>query len=360
MKKLLTTGLILVLLIWNSVLTYEVFFNAKADTTINPDGTIVQTVVTEFDTDVTRVVENSIEKVVGIQAIQFDEIFSTGSGAIFDSKDGLVHIITNNHVVEDASVIHVVFANGEKLEAKLIGSDVFTDLALLEVKVDFEVNAFKLGDSSLVRVGENALAIGSPLGLSFQGSVTMGIISGKDRVVPVDLDNNGTDDWDSIVLQTDAAINPGNSGGPLINLAGELIGITSMKIADSSVEGMGFAIPINEIIPIIQQLKDNGEVIRPVVGVSAVSLDELAVYQKSYYGIRLDLTAGLYVMSVIEGSPAQLSGIKEGDVITSFDNVNITSFKEFRKLLYTKNVGDVVPISFEREGNSTTVNVVLQ
>lgn len=360
MKKLLTTGLILALLIWNSVLTYEIFFNAKADTTINPDGTIVQTVVTEFDTDVTRVVENSIEKVVGIQAIQFDEIFSTGSGAIFDSKDGVVHIITNNHVVEDASLIHVVFANGEELEATLIGSDVFTDLALLEVKVDFEVDAFKLGDSSLVKVGENALAIGSPLGLSFQGSVTMGIISGKDRVVPVDLDNNGTDDWDSIVLQTDAAINPGNSGGPLINLAGELIGITSMKIADSSVEGMGFAIPINEIIPIIQQLKDSGKVIRPVVGVSAVSLDELAVYQKSYYGIRLDLTAGLYVMSVIEGSPAQLSGIKEGDVITSFDNVNITSFKEFRKLLYTKNVGDVVPISFEREGKSTTVNVTLQ
>jgi serine protease Do len=253
-----------------------------------------------------------------------------------------------------------VFANGEELEATLIGSDVFTDLALLEVKVDFEVNAFKLGDSSLVKVGENALAIGSPLGLSFQGSVTMGIISGKDRVVPVDLDNNGTDDWDSIVLQTDAAINPGNSGGPLINLAGELIGITSMKIADSSVEGMGFAIPINEIIPIIQQLKDNGEVIRPVVGISAVSLDELAVYQKSYYGIRLDLNAGLYVMSVIKGSPAELSGIKEGDVITAFDNTNITSFKEFRKLLYTKNVGDVVTISYERAGKSTTVNVVLQ
>ncbi len=360
MKKLLTKSLILVLLIWNSVLTYEVFFNTKADTTINPDGTVVQTVVTEFDTDVTRVVEDSIEKVVGIQAIEFDEVVSTGSGAIFDSKDNVVHIITNNHVVENASKIQVVFANGEELEATLIGSDVFTDLALLEVKVDFEVNAFKLGDSSLVKVGENALAIGSPLGLSFQGSVTMGIISGKDRVVPVDLDNNGTDDWDSIVLQTDAAINPGNSGGPLINLAGELIGITSMKIADSSVEGMGFAIPINEIIPIIQQLKDNGEVIRPVVGISAVSLDELAVYQKSYYGIRLDLNTGLYVMSVIKDSPAELSGIKEGDVITAFDNTNITSFKEFRKLLYTKNVGDVVSISYERDGKSTTVNVVLQ
>ena len=360
MKKLLTTGLILALLIWNSVLTYEVFFNQKTDTTVNPDGTVVQTVVTEFDTDVTRVVETSIEKVVGIQAIQFDEVFSTGSGAIFDSKDGLVHIVTNNHVVENASKIRVVFANGEEVEAKLMGSDVFTDLALLEVEVDFEVNPFKLGDSSLVKVGENALAIGSPLGLEFQGSVTMGIISGKDRVVPVDLDNNGSDDWDSIVLQTDAAINPGNSGGPLINLAGELIGITSMKIADSSVEGMGFAIPINEVMPIIQQIKENGKVIRPVVGISAVSLDELAVYQKSYYGIRLDLNAGLYVMSVMDGSPAQLAGIKEGDVITTFDNISITSFKEFRKLLYSKKVGDVVSISYERNGKTSSVDVKLQ
>ena len=359
MKKFLTSTIILLLLIWNSVLSYEVFFK-EGQTTVNPDGTIVQNVETELDTNVTRVVENTIEKVVGIQAIVFEEVYSSGSGAIFDYVDNTVHIVTNNHVIEDAERIQVVFANGETVEATLMGSDLFTDLALLEAKIDFSVEAFRFGDSSLVKVGENALAIGSPLGLEFQGSVTMGIISGKDRTVPVDLDGNGTDDWDSIVLQTDAAINPGNSGGPLINLAGEIIGITSMKIADSSVEGMGFAIPINEVMPIIQQIKENGKVIRPVVGISAVSLDELAVYQKSYYGIRLDLNTGLYVMSVMDGSPAQLAGLREGDVITTFDNVNITSFKEFRKLLYTKKVGDVVSISYERNGKSTTVDVKLQ
>ena len=344
MKKFLTSTIILLLLIWNSVLSYEVFFK-EGQTTVNPDGTIVQTVVTEFDTDVTRVVENTIEKVVGIQAIVFEEVYSSGSGAIFDYVDNTVHIVTNNHVIEDAERIQVVFANGETVEATLMGSDLFTDLALLEAKIDFSVEAFRFGDSSLVKVGENALAIGSPLGLEFQGSVTMGIISGKDRTVPVDLDGNGTDDWDSIVLQTDAAINPGNSGGPLINMAGELIGITSMKIADSSVEGMGFAIPINEVIPIIQQLKDNGKVIRPVIGISAVSVDELAVYQKSYYGIRLDLNTGLLITSVVENSPASRAGLKEGDIIMSFDQVNILSFKEFRKLLYAKNVGDIISIS---------------
>ena len=332
MKKFLTSTIILLLLIWNSVLSYEVFFK-EGQTTVNPDGTIVQTVVTEFDTNVTRVVENTIEKVVGIQAIVFEEVYSSGSGAIFDYVDNTVHIVTNNHVIEDAERIQVVFANGETVEATLMGSDLFTDLALLEAKIDFSVEAFRFGDSSLVKVGENALAIGSPLGLEFQGSVTMGIISGKDRTVPVDLDGNGTDDWDSIVLQTDAAINPGNSGGPLINMAGELIGITSMKIADSSVEGMGFAIPINEVIPIIQQLKDNGKVIRPVIGISAVSVDELAVYQKSYYGIRLDLNTGLLITSVVENSPASRAGLKEGDIIS---------------------------ISYERAGKSSTTAVTLE
>ena len=359
MKKFLTSTIILLLLIWNSVLSYEVFFK-EGQTTVNPDGTIVQTVVTEFDTNVTRVVENTIEKVVGIQAIVFEEVYSSGSGAIFDYVDNTVHIVTNNHVIEDAERIQVVFANGETVEATLMGSDLFTDLALLEAKIDFSVEAFRFGDSSLVKVGENALAIGSPLGLEFQGSVTMGIISGKDRTVPVDLDGNGIDDWDSIVLQTDAAINPGNSGGPLINMAGELIGITSMKIADSSVEGMGFAIPINEVIPIIQQLKDNGKVIRPVIGISAVSVDELAVYQKSYYGIRLDLNTGLLITSVVENSPASRAGLKEGDIIMSFDQVNILSFKEFRKLLYTKKVGDIISISYERAGKSSTTAVTLE
>ena len=359
MKKFLTSTIILLLLIWNSVLSYEVFFK-EGQTTVNPDGTIVQTVVTEFDTNVTRVVENTIEKVVGIQAIVFEEVYSSGSGAIFDYVDNTVHIVTNNHVIENAERIQVVFANGETVEATLMGSDLFTDLALLEAKIDFSVEAFRFGDSSLVKVGENALAIGSPLGLEFQGSVTMGIISGKDRTVPVDLDGNGTDDWDSIVLQTDAAINPGNSGGPLINIAGELIGITSMKIADSSVEGMGFAIPINEVIPIIQQLKDNGKVIRPVIGISAVSVDELSVYQKSYYGIRLDLNTGLLITSVVENSPASRAGLKEGDIIMSFDQVNILSFKEFRKLLYTKNVGDIISISYERAGKSSTTAVTLE
>ena len=150
MKKFLTSISILLLLIWNSVLSYEIFIK-EDQTMVNPDGTVVQTIVTEFDTNVTRVVENTIEKVVGIQAIAFEEVYSSGSGAIFDYDDNTVHIVTNNHVIENAERIQVVFANGEIVEATLVGSDLFTDLALLEAEIDFSVEAFRFGDSSLVK-----------------------------------------------------------------------------------------------------------------------------------------------------------------------------------------------------------------
>ena len=360
MRRALTTSVILLLLIWNSILSYELFNREETTPTFTQDGQIIQQVVSNITSDMTQVVEGSVEKVVGISSYRNGSLISTGSGAIFDYSPGLVHIITNNHVIERADDIRVTFANGEEIQVELMGSDLFTDLALLEGEVDFTVMPFRLGDSALTKVGEYVLAIGSPLGLSFQGSVTLGIISGKDRVIPVDLNRDGIDDWDSIVLQTDAAINPGNSGGPLINMAGELIGITSSKIASNAVEGMGFAIPVNEVVPIIAQIKENGRVIRPVVGVSAVSLSELTSYQKSYYGIRLDLNEGLYVLGVSQDSPAEEGGLREGDVITHFDGQAIVSFKDFRKRLYSKKVGDVVELIYLRDGASVTISLTLK
>lgn len=360
MKNNLTKVLILVLIASNSFLAYEVLKTESDPASVNEDGTIIREVVTEFSTNVTDVVEASVEKVVAVSSLYNNQVYSTGSGAIYKIQDGKILIITNNHVIDSAETIKVTFANGEQLDAILLGKDFYTDLALLEVTADFTVVPFSMGDSSLVKVGETVLAIGSPLGLEYSGSVTQGIISGKDRVVPVDLNEDGIDDWDSIVLQTDAAINPGNSGGPLINLAGELIGITSMKISNSSIEGMGFAIPVNEIVPIIEQLQTNGKVIRPLVGISAVGLDELTVYQKSFYGIRLDLEDGLYILSISDNSAADDAGIRTGDIITSFDGVPVLSFKEFRKNLYSKSVGDQVEITYERNGKVNTVTVILQ
>jgi serine protease Do len=348
------------LLIWNGILTAQLSTFQKQLAEKTTETKIINKVVTDFTTNVTKVVETSLGKVVGVSALYNGKVVSTGSGAIYDVIGKKVYVITNNHVIQDATSLTVKFANGKQVDAKALGTDLYTDLALLEATVDFTVTPFSLGDSSLVKVGENVLAIGSPLGFEFQGSVTMGIISGTDRVVPVDLNGDGIADWDSIVLQTDAAINPGNSGGPLINMAGELIGITSMKIMDQSVEGMGFAIPINEIIPIIEQLRANGKVIRPVLGISAVGIDEMTNAQKSFYGIQLDLKKGLYITMVTPSGPAAKAGIKTGDIVTIFDGTEITSFKQFRKLLYSKNVGDKVVIKYTRDGKETEISVTLQ
>lgn len=362
MKKYLSILLITGLLVWNTALTAEYLNVKKLLDTLEISGEIktIREVVTQFTTDITEVVKDSVGKVVGVSNYYEGALASTGSGAIYLYETGTVFIVTNNHVIEDATSISVTFANGETLEAELVGADVFTDLALLKVAVDFNVTPFVLGDSALTNVGEYVLAIGSPLGLEFSGSVTMGIISGTNRIVPVDLDDDGEDDWDSIVLQTDAAINPGNSGGPLINLAGELIGITSMKIADSRVEGMGFAIPVNEMAPIIEQLKANGKVIRPVLGITGVSVDTLTTSQKSFYGIQLDLDDGIMVVDVSSGSPASKAGLKPKDVIISFDGQTITSFKQFRRLIYVKQVGDTVEIVYVRGNQTLTTSATLE
>ena len=361
MKKYATL-LIGALLIWNTVLTVEYLDvkNLLDSMEITGEVKTIRTVVTEFNTDVTRIVENTLSKVVGVSNYYQDELVGTGSGAIYGTENGDVYIVTNNHVIDGATKVEVTFANGEKVVAVIVGADKLTDLALLKVTVDFTVSPFTLGDSSLVKTGENVLAIGSPLGFEFSGSVTMGIISGTNRIIPVDLDNDGNDDWDSIVLQTDAAINPGNSGGPLVNMAGELIGITSMKITDSSVEGMGFAIPINEITPIIEQLKANGKVIRPILGISAVGIDEMTTAQKSFYGIQLDLTVGIMITGLQPGSPAAKAGLKAKDVITAFGDTAVESYKQFRKILYEHQIGDEVVVTYVRKGVTYTTTVTLE
>lgn len=360
MIKKFTAILIVGLLGWNLFLSMQM--NSLKEVIRSLDGEQVQIIenkTVEFTTEITNVVESSVNKVVGISSYRNDTLIGSGSGAIISVDGFMVEVITNNHVINNANRVDVVFANGQAITAEIIGSDVFSDLALLQVEVDFPISAFKIGDSASSKVGEWVLAIGSPLGLNFQGSVTLGILSGKDRTVSVDISGNGMADWDMNVLQTDAAINPGNSGGPLINMNGELIGINSMKIVLQTVEGMGFSIPINEVVPIVAQLREYGEVIRPVLGISAVGISELSFFQKNRYGIDLSQTNGLLITSVMANSPALEAGIRNNDILLSFDQTIITSFKQFRQLLYSKNVNDIVDIVILRDGVQFTVSVVL-
>ena len=327
------------------------------------NSTITQN-ATEVTNDVTDAVEKVSSAVVGITNIQdvapnfwsqntaTRQEVGSGSGVVYKVEGERAYIVTNHHVVDGAKQIEVTLDDGSKAEAQLVGSDIWTDLAVLSIASESIDTIAQFGDSDVLKQGETVVAIGNPLGLDFYGSVTRGIISGKDRSVPVDLNDDGVEDWSTDVLQTDAAINSGNSGGALINVAGDLVGINSMKIAQSSVEGLGFAIPINSAIPIIEQLEQNGEVKRPTMGISLVDLTEVpAYYQQQTLQLPAEVSSGVVISQVVAGSAAERAGLQQYDVIVEMDGQKIENAIQLRKHLYNeKQIGDTLKIKVYRQG----------
>lgn len=322
-----------------------------------------ETVSVDITTDVTEAVEIAADTVVGVTNLQAagdfwsqspgqEQAVGTGSGVIYKNEGGIAHVVTNHHVIDGANGIEVTLSDGSKVEATLVGSDIWTDLAVLEMDGAKVQAVAQFGDSDVLKQGETVIAIGNPLGLDFSGSVTTGVVSGTDRAVPVDLNGDGQEDWQAEVLQTDAAINPGNSGGALINLAGQLIGINSMKIATSAVEGIGFSIPINSAIPVINSIEENGEMIRPAMGITLMDLIQVPQAQRQdTLNLPEDVTQGVVVNSVVEGSAAEKAGMEQFDVIVEMDGVAITDIIELRQYLYNeKKIGDTMTVSAYRDG----------
>lgn len=217
-----------------------------------------------------------------------------------------------------------------------------------------------MGDSDALIAGQSVIAIGNPLGY-LDGTVTQGIVSSAERSIDVDINSDGTADWEMTVIQTDAAINPGNSGGALLNANGEIIGINSSKIADESVEGIGFAIPTNSAIPILEQLEESGEVSRPQMGTSLIDLSQVSSNNRtSVLNLPSDITAGVVVSSVTEGSPAASAGLQMYDVITAIDSQSIESTVGVRKYLYNaKEAGDKIIVTYYRDGKEQTTTLTL-
>ena len=267
-----------------------------------------------------------------------------GSGVIYD-KSGL--IVTNNHVVEGASELVVSLADGRSAQGKVLGTDAATDLAVVKIEMD-NLPVAEFGDSSTVEVGEPAIAIGNPLGMEFRGTVTVGIISALNRSVEIG-------EKKFTLFQTDAAINPGNSGGALVNADGEIIGINSAKIAVSNVEGIGFAIPINNVKPIVKELASKGRVAHPYVGASLID----AGIAKQY-GFDMDLHGGLFIMKLSKGGPLARAGARTGDIITEFNGVKVNTVMALRDEIAKHQVGDQVNITVLRNENQMTLAVVLQ
>src|SRR5690625_2513633 len=336
---------------------------AKKPTTVNQ-------VNVDVTTQITEVVERVSPAVVGVTNIQMQADFwrqqqdneaGTGSGVIYKKEDGYAYVVTNHHVVDGADAIEVVFADETSIEAELLGSDLFTDLAVLRMDAADVGNPIELGSSDILKVGEPAIAIGNPLGHMFSGSVTQGVISGTQRTIPMDFNQDGRADWQAEVIQTDAAINPGNSGGALINIEGQLVGINSMKINQTTVEGIGFAIPIDSAKPVIDELEATGQVTRPYLGVEIYSLEEVPRTEwKRSLNLPDEIKGGVYIWSIEPLSPAQKAGLERLDVITALDDEEITDTIDLRKILYQeKEIGDQVKITFYRDGEKMEAELKL-
>ncbi|MEH7106743.1 S1C family serine protease [Bacillus sp. JJ1764] len=317
------------------------------------------------------IVENMSKTIVGIVNYQQQQSFDyfgnttnnssqsvesgSGSGVIFQKSGNSAYIVTNNHVIEGATKLEVSLYNGETTSAKVVGSDALTDLAVLKIDSKYVTATAEFGDSTKMRPGDQVYAIGNPLGLDFSRSVTSGIISATDRTISV---STSAGSWDTNVIQTDAAINPGNSGGALINTQGQVVGINSLKIAESGVEGLGFAIPSSDFIPIVNQLISNGKIERPYLGIGLADLDQ--VPQVYWQNLPNNVTKGVLVMNVDSNSAAGRAGFQSKDVIVAMNGTKIESSSDLRKYLYTKvKIGDDVKFEVYRNGKQMTLTVKL-
>ncbi len=308
------------------------------------------------------IAEQASKAIVGVKNLNsgnfqrsMKETSGTGSGVIYKKTDQEAFIVTNNHVIENAGRIQISLFDGTEVEAELIGTDPLTDIAILKIKEKDEITPLRFGDSELLRAGDQVIAIGNPLGLDLSRTVTQGIVSAVDRTIEV---STSAGDWDLDVIQTDAAINPGNSGGALINATGELVGINSLKITESGVEGLGFAIPSNEVATIAEELIKNGQVVRPYLGVSVVSLDKVPSFYLQDLPEKIE--KGVIVASVDENSEIAKAGLQVQDVIVSINSETIEDESDLRKFLYKKlSIGDEVKLEVYRQGEKKFFNAKL-
>lgn len=342
---------------WNAFLTYKINLLETPRDNQEPVINVVNKTVTGFSTDLTKIVEEAQSKVVGILAQRGNLVLGSSSGAIYKSDKKEVLILTNYAPLEVAANIKVIFDNGFQKEAELVGYDELMDLALLKVVTDFSVEPFTLADSSLQKAGEWALALGSARSNGNLSTVSVGVLSGPEKTRLVNLDGNPTQDWEMLLTQTDAIINQGNTGGPLINMEGELVGITSYQLSQNINAGVSTAIPSNELSLIVDQLLTKGEVSRIKLGLSTLDVQAMTVYQKSYLGINLDVLQGIYIQEIIPDSIALDSGLQVGDIILAIGDNKITNYRQYRRALYEKTPENGFEITILRDNAEMKVLV---
>ena len=359
-----------------SFVTLQLYQKQGNQATNNNSGTVTQTsyknensttqAVNKIKDAVVSVITYSANKqssVFGTEESNSDtdnqQIASEGSGVIYKKNENDAYIVTNTHVINGASKVDIRLADGTKVPGEIIGSDTFSDIAVVKISSEKVTTVAEFGDSSQLNVGETAIAIGSPLGSEYANTVTQGIISSLNRNVSLK-----SEDGQAIstkAIQTDTAINPGNSGGPLVNIQGQVIGITSSKIASNggtSVEGLGFAIPSNDAQNIIKQLESDGKVTRPALGIQMVNLSNVGASDLRKLNIPSSLTSGVVVRSVQSNMPAN-GHLQKYDVITKVDDKEIASSTDLQHALYNHAIGDTIKITYYRNGKEETTSIKL-
>lgn len=340
-KNIILPIVIFAILLLISLLVFSVF-KYLDNSTDNIDRTNKS--VTVDDTGIADAVEKVYDSVVVVENYVNGSLYATGSGFVYKTDNSYGYVLTNSHVISNATSIKLGFTNDEKVEAEVVGVDDYSDIAVLKIAKKYVIQVAEIGSNEDMRVGDTTFAVGTPLDAkTYSWSVTRGILSGKDRVV-----SSGSSYM--TVLQTDTPINSGNSGGPLCNANGEVIGITNMKLASDQIEGMGFAIPIETAINYANNFIKGTDVRHPYIGVSIYDSAASFFSNETY----------VVVESVEKGSPADDAGIKAGDIITEIGDEKVENSSYFKYKLYSYEIGDTIKIKVERNGKEKTFKVKLE
>lgn len=317
----------------------------------------VKTTTIEEISDLKNAINNVYESTVYIEVSNNKGNISSGSGFVYKNDDKYGYILTNYHVIENGNKYIITFTDGTEAEASLVNGDEYYDIAVLKVDKNKIKKVAILGNSQALELGDTLFTVGAPLGKEYMGTITKGIVSGINRMVSVKLTSGN---YLMEVIQTDASINSGNSGGPLCNVKGEVIGITSSKLVGSGVEGMGFAIPINSVNDIIENMENGTKIERPYIGVQLVDLSNTFALQY-YYNIRIsnDVDFGAVLSYVEDNKPASIAGLKVGDVIVEIDGEKIEDVTHFKYNLYKHKIGDKIKVKYYRENKLKETTIEL-
>lgn len=331
------------------------FYPAKFITSTSTTKIVKDVSIT--DTGLSEAVNKIYDAVVVVETYKNDTLFASGTGFVYKNENNKGYILTNNHVISSGTKINVVFTNGNKIEAEVIGSDTYADIAVLCIDAFEDMKVASLGSSENAKVGDTVFTVGAPLDSVYSWTVTRGILSGKDRLIEVNSSQtvSASSDWVMSALQTDAAINSGNSGGPLANANGEVIGITSLKLVKSGVEGMGFAIPIETALDYAEKFINKEEIKRPYLGVSMYNISEIST---KYYNKEIT-TTGVYIAKVEKNSPADKAGLEEGDIIVKLNDIDIENVAYLKYNLYKYSIGEKVTLIIYRNEEKKKIEITL-